>query len=44
MSDAVRLGTGVSMKEGAITLAGDRPLFVFGLFLATPDGIQPEQT
>jgi hypothetical protein len=43
MSDAVRLGTGVSIKEGAITIQCDRPLFVFGLFLATPGGIQPEQ-
>jgi hypothetical protein len=34
MSDAVRLGTEVNMKEGAITLNRDRPLFVFGLFLA----------
>jgi hypothetical protein len=43
MSDAVQLGTGVNIKEGAITLNDDRPLFVFGLFLATPGGIQPEQ-
>jgi hypothetical protein len=43
MSDAVQLGTGVNIKEGAIIIQRDRPLFVFGLFLATPGGIQPEQ-
>jgi hypothetical protein len=33
MSDAVQLGTGVNIKEGAIIIQRDRPLFVFGLFL-----------